>query len=344
MKILVTGNRGYIGSVLTQKLLEQGYDVVGFDTDYYGDCRFAQQNILNHQIAKDIRHVTEEDLEGMDTVIHLAALSNDPLGELDVKLTHEINFKATVQLATLAKKKGVRRFIYSSSQSMYGISNVDHELEEDKSEKNPLTAYAKTKWEAECAIKKLGDDKLSVVCLRPSTVFGKSPNMRCDIVFNNLVASAYTTGTVEIKSDGSPWRPVVHIEDVCSAFIACIEAPKELISNQSFNVGIPHGNFQIREMAQVVSHAVKNSKIIFAQSESKDSRTYRVCFDKIFKTLHDYYRPKWDLIRGGEELVAYFDRVGLTQQMFTGRQCNRLAQLKYLRKKGRLDEKLFWRV
>lgn len=342
MKILLTGNNGYIGSVLTELLLEKDYQVVGFDSDYYKECALQDSGFEIDQINKDIRKASEEDLKDIDAIIHLAALSNDPLGEFNPELTEEINYQATINLAKLAKQAGVRRFVYSSSQSMYGISGTDKELDEDNSEKNPLTAYAKTKWDAECELKKLSSDDFTVVCFRPSTVFGASPNFRADIVYNNLVACAYTLGKIEIKSDGSPWRPVVHIKDVCQAFIAGLEAPKELVANQSFNVGIKNGNYTVKELAQTAQKAVPKSSLVFTGEHGSDSRTYKVSFNKILSVLKDYYKPEWDLIKGGKELVRFFDNIKFTEEMFRGRHCNRLAQLKYLIDNQKLNNNLYW--
>jgi len=342
MNVLVTGNRGYIGKILTKLLLEKGYKVTGLDTNYYEECGFGDSGLKINQIKKDIRQISKEDLKNIDAIVHLAALSNDPLGEFDPRLTEEINFQATVKLAKLAKELGIRRFVFASSQSMYGISKLEEELDEDNSLKNPRTAYAKTKWDAECALKNLGSDDFTVVCFRPSTVFGVSPNLRCDIVFNSLVASAYTTGKIEIKSDGTPWRPVVHIRDTCQAFIAGLEAPKDLIANQSFNVGIKNGNYTIRELAEAAQKVVKGSSLYFTGEHGADSRTYKVSFKKIFSVLGDYYKPEWNLIKGGKELIEFFDKVNFTEEMFRGRICNRLRQLKYLVENKKLDENLFW--
>ncbi|MDP2909930.1 MAG: NAD(P)-dependent oxidoreductase [bacterium] len=341
MKILVTGNKGYIGSVLTRILLDKGYEVLGFDTEYYGECNLKESGFKIEQIKKDIRKISKNDLNGVEAVIHLAALSNDPLGEFDPKLTEEINYKATVKIAVLAKEAGVKRFIYSSSQSMYGISNSDGELDED-SPKNPITAYAKTKWQAECDLKKLNTDNFSVVCFRPSTVFGASPNLRCDIVFNNLVASAYATGKIEIKSDGTPWRPVVHIKDVCSAYVAGLEAPKELVSGQSFNVGIENGNYTVRDLAEAAQKAVPGSELVFTGEHGSDSRTYRVSFKKILSVLKDYYKPEWNLEKGGKELVGFFREINFKEEDFRGRKCNRLMQLKYLLENKKINKNLYF--
>ncbi|MBN1468008.1 MAG: NAD(P)-dependent oxidoreductase [Fusobacteriaceae bacterium] len=341
MKIFVTGNKGYIGSVLTEILIEKGYEVVGFDTNYYGDCGLIESDPKIKQITKDIRKVTKDDLKNIDYIIHLAALSNDPLGEFDPKLTGDINFQGTLRLAKLAKELKIKRFIYASSQSMYGISKIEEELDED-AEKNPITAYAKTKWNAECELKKLSSDDFIVVCFRPSTVFGASPKLRCDIVFNNLVACAYTSGKIEIKSDGTPWRPVVHVRDVCSAFIAGLEAPKELVSNESFNVGIKNGNYTVKDLAEAAKKAVKGCSLVFTREHGPDSRTYKVSFKKILNVLKDYYKPEWDLTKGGKELVEFFKKVNFTEEMFRGKMCNRLPQLKYLVDNKNLDANLFW--
>lgn len=343
MRILVTGNLGYIGCVLTDILIKKGYEVIGFDTNYYEQLNSLPKSSKKiKQIKKDIREVSKDDFKGADAVIHLAALSNDPIGELDPRLTYEINYQSTIRLAQLAKETRVKRFIYASSQSMYGISETDEELEEDNSKKNPITAYAKTKWEAELKLKDLAADNFLVVCFRPSTVFGASPKLRCDIVFNNLVACAYTTGKIEIKSDGTPWRPVVHVKDVCSAFISGLEAPETLVANESFNVGIENGNYTVRDLAEAAQRAVQGSTLSFTGEHGKDSRTYKVSFRKILTQLKDYYRSAWDLDRGGKELVDFFSKVKFSEEDFRGRKCNRLLQIKYLKDLGRLDKNLFW--
>jgi nucleoside-diphosphate-sugar epimerase len=337
MKVLVTGNQGYIGSVLVDMLLEKKYDVVGFDIGYYADCLLYPYNPKIRQIVKDIRDIDVEDMRGVDAVIHLAALSNDPLGELAPGLTEEINFGGTVTAAQAAKKAGVKRFIYSSSQSMYGISKIDAELEEDNSEKHPLTAYARTKWDAECALAKIADDNFHVIAFRPSTVFGASPRLRCDIVYNNLVACAYTTGKIEIKSDGTPWRPVVHVRDVSSAFIAGLEAPLALVSGQAFNVGLPDGNFTVKDLAQAAQRAVPGSSLVFTGEHGNDSRTYRVSFKKILTVLKDHFKPQWDLDRGGKELVDLFKKTNFKEEHFRGLTCIRLKKIKFLQETGKID-------
>lgn len=342
MKVLLTGNLGYIGSVLTQKLIERSYEVVGYDTNLYNDSWIYKVHNTHKQIIKDTRDCVLEDLKEIDAVIHLAALSNDPLGELNPQLTRDINYGATMKLARLAKEAGIKRFVYGSSQSMYGISNSDDELEEDNSEKNPLTEYAKTKWEAEVELNMLADENFIVTSFRPSTVFGASPKLRTDIVFNNLVACAFTTGVIEIKSDGTPWRPVIHIQDVANAFISGLEAPAELIQGQGFNVGIKNGNYTVRDLAEAAQRAVPGSKLTFTGEHGSDSRTYKVSFKKILDVLKDYYKPQWDLDKGGKELVSLFKQVNFTEKDFRGKKTVRLESIKYLLEQKKLDINLKW--
>lgn len=342
MNILITGNKGYIGPVLADMLLRKGHNVIGLDAGYYDGCELYPYPRITRQVRKDIRDVTPDDLAGVDAVMHLAGLSNDPLGELDAGLTEDFNYRGTLRVAQHARVEGVRRFIYASSQSMYGIADVSKEMDEDDSEKNPITAYARTKWEAECKLKDMGSENFVVTSLRPSTVFGASPNLRCDIVFNNLVACAYTTGRIEIRSDGTPWRPVIHVQDVSSAFIACLEAPAELVAGEAFNIGIENGNYTVRDLAEAAQRAVPGCSLVFTGEHGPDSRTYKVSFRKILKQLRDYYRPQWDLDRGGRELVDLFRRVNLTEEDFRGRRCIRLRQIRYLLDAGKLGNDLRW--
>lgn len=340
MKVLVTGNLGYIGSVLTPTLISLGHEVTGLDVGYFEECSFTKQFVEFKQITKDIRDIERMDLEGIDAVIHLAGLSNDPLGDLAPGLTEEINFGGTMKLAEYAKQAGVKRFIYASSQSMYGISDSDDELDEDLSNKNPVTAYAKTKWDAELALNKLNSKTFLVCAFRPSTVFGVSPRLRCDIVFNNLVACAYTTNRIEIKSDGTPWRPVVHVKDVCAAFIAGLDAPEELVSGKSFNVGIPDGNFTVRQLAEAAQRSVPGSELIFTGEHGNDSRTYRVSFNRILTDLKDYFRPSWDLDIGAQELIDYFKKINFKEEDFRGWKTTRLMQIKRLSDLKKIDNQL----
>ena len=342
-KVLVTGNLGYIGSVLSGMLRDRGYQVVGLDTGYFKDCVVEKTKTIEETIKKDIRDIVKSDLENIDYVIHLAGLSNDPLGEFSPNLTKEINYKATIQLAKIAKESGVKRFVFASSQSMYGVASLDEELDEEMSEKNPVTAYAKTKWDAEKALREMASSNFTVVCFRPSTVFGGSPRLRCDIVFNSFVASAYTTGKIEIKSDGTPWRPVVHVRDVSKALIAGIEAPKDLVNGESYNVGIRDGNFTVRQLAEAVQKEVPGSSLVFTGEHGNDSRTYRVSFRKIQEELKDYYKPTWDLSKGAKELISLFKKNNLKEEHFRGETTIRLKKLKNLVDENQLDKNLMWR-
>lgn len=341
MKILVTGDRGYVGSVLVEILSEAGYQVHGLDIDYYADCEIYPQPRLYPMITKDIRNVTVEDVKGFDAIIHLAALSNDPLGELKTGVTEEINMHASIKLAKLAREAKVKRFIYASSQSMYGIADTDDELDEDLSDKHPLTAYARTKWMAECELNTLANDEFVVVSFRPSTVFGLSSRLRCDIIFNNLLACAYTTGRIEIKSDGTPWRPIVHVRDVCQAFVAGLRAPASLVNKRSYNVGIQDGNFTVRQIAEAVQSLVPGCALVFTGEHGSDSRTYKVGFNRILTELADYYQPEWDLSRAGLEMLSMFDKIDFSEEDFRGRRCNRLMQLHQLLEQNLINDELY---
>jgi len=328
MKIMVTGDQGYIGAVLVPMLMDKGYEVIGYDAGFFTENLLQPVEENYQKIKKDIRDIEKKDLNGVDVIIHLAGLSNDPLGAFLPKLTEDINYTATMRLAELAKESGVSRFVYASSQSMYGISDTSDELDEDDSDKNPITAYAIAKWNAEQKLHAMSTDEFVVTSFRPSTVFGASPRLRCDIVFNNLVACAYTTGRIEIMSDGTPWRPIVHIRDVCSAFIAGVEAPAALVSGRAFNVGVPNGNFTVRDIAEAAQRAVPGCELIFT-GEHADSRTYKVSFSRILNELKEYYKPEWDLDMGGKELIEFFDEVDFNENQFRGRDTIRIEQLKH---------------
>ena len=341
MKILLTGNNGYIGSVLEELLIDKGYSVTGLDNNYFADCIFLPVKKNPKQLHKDIRSVTKDDLKDIDFVIHLAGLANDPLGELVPNITEEINYDATVRFAKLAKESSIKRFIYASSQSMYGVSDTDDELDEDNSKKLPVTSYAKTKWKAEVELMKMNSENFIVSCFRPSTVFGASPRFRCDIVYNNLIACAYTTGKIEILSDGSPWRPVVHVRDVCKAFIAGLEAPEDLVAGISFNVGIPDGNFTIRNLAESAQKVVPGSELVFL-NEHTDPRSYRVSFKRILESLSDYFVPEWNLENGGEEIVTFFNEINFKEKDFRGNKGSRIKKLEHLIDKNIINKKLLW--
>ncbi len=341
MKILVTGDTGYIGSVLTNKLLHYNFDVLGIDIDYFENAYLGKKPIIDYKhINLDIRDIEKKHLIGVDAIIHLAAISNDPLGELNPKITEEINLNSTVRLAEIAKQIGVSRFIFASSQSMYGISNSDIEIKEDDQNKNPITAYAISKWEAEKKIMKLASDNFTVSALRASTVFGPSPRFRSDIVFNNLMSSAFTSKSIIIKSDGSPWRPVIHVDDVCDAYLNSITIDKNKINRQAYNIGIKNGNYQIKDMANVANMIIKDCRIKYSNEHGNDSRTYKVSFDKIHKSFSENYQTKWDLEKGGKQIYEFFKNVDYKYEDFIGNKTNRLKQLSYMINNNLIDDNL----
>ncbi len=337
---MLTGNQGYIGTVLHEYLTQNGYSVKGYDSGYYKDCNLSIISDPNKQISKDIRDVNENDLEDIDIVVHLAALSNDPLGDFDEKITYQINHLSTSKLAEISKKLGLKRFIFVSTQSLYGISNSDDELDEVNSKINPLTAYAKSKYLAEQDLLSMADDNFQVCIFRPSTVFGSSPRLRCDIVYNNLLGSAFTLNKIEIKSDGSPWRPVIHIKDVCQAIHAGILAKSEKINKKIYNIGIRNGNFTVKDIATTANSILPSSRIHYSNEHGSDSRTYKVSFTKIFEELNEYYKPNFDLTSGGRELVDYFIKTNFTRESFEGSDTNRLKKLKELVANNKLDNNL----
>jgi nucleoside-diphosphate-sugar epimerase len=335
--IMVTGNLGYIGSVMVPILAESGYIVTGYDIGYYEDCylREVRQDIRK-QIKKDLRDVVPEDLEGIDCIIHLGGLSNDPLGEFNVSLTEDINFKATMRLAECAKKTGIKRFVYASSQSVYGLSDTSKDVDES-GKISPITAYAKTKWQSECGLRNLCSDDFTVICLRPATAYGASPNLRADIVFNAFVGYAFTNRLIEIKSDGTPWRPMTHIRDIAAAFIACLEAPTDLVKNQVFNVGTCNNNYTVRQLAEAAQKCVPGTELTFT-GEHTDPRSYRVSSKKILSVLKDYYKPQWDIEKGAEDLMAFYRAIDFDVATFNSYKCIRLKALKKRIQNGTLDE------
>lgn len=343
MRILVTGDRGYIGTVLVPMLLDAGHDVVGLDSDLFRYCTFGDESqILNYdKITKDIRDVSLDDLEGVDAIMHLAGLSNDPLGDYQPQLTEDINLKASIKLAELAKEKGIERFIFSSSCSNYGAGGDD--FLDEHAALNPVTPYGVSKVEVEKAVSKLADDNFSPTYLRNATAYGVSPRLRFDLVLNNLTAWAYTTGQVYIKSDGSPWRPIVHIEDISRAFIAVLNAPREKIHNEVFNVGRTEENFQIREIASIVEDVVPNCKVEYAPGGEPDKRTYRVNCDKIREVLPEF-QPQWTTRKGVEELYQTYKATSLTLEEFEGQRYKRIAHVKHLIDDHQLDENLRWKI
>lgn len=338
MRVLVTGNKGYIGVVMCEELLKRGHEVVGLDTDYFEGCDFLPLTYQLKQIKKDVRQVTEKDLVGIDAVIHLAAISNDPMGELNPELTYEINLHGSVNLAKLAKQAGVKRFIFSSSCSAYGVAG--EELVNEEGALDPVTAYAKSKVETEKEAAKLADNNFSPVFMRNATVYGVSPRLRLDLVVNNLVGWAYSTNQIKVKSDGSPWRPLMHIKDFTAAFLAVLRAPRELIHNQTFNVGKQGENYQIKDIAELVKRIVPGCQVEFTDEHGADSRTYRVDFGKISKQLGRYFKPSWNVEKGIHELYQAYQQVPLSKT-FPDAKFIRLKQLNRLIKKNLVDDHLF---
>jgi nucleoside-diphosphate-sugar epimerase len=340
MRVLVTGSHGYIGTVLAPMLMAEGHDVVGLDSDLYKQCTFGN-NLPNIPIIrKDIRDVDASDLEGFDAILHLAGLSNDPLGDLNPELTYDINHVASVRLAKLAKQVGITRFIFSSSCSNYGAAGEN--LVTEESQFNPVTPYGTAKVQVEQDVARLADDNFSPTFLRNATAYGVSPRLRFDLVLNNLVAWAYTTGLVYLKSDGSPWRPIVHIADISRAFIAVLHAPREVVHNQAFNVGTNSENYRIRELAEIVKETVPGCRIEFASDAGPDKRCYRVDCSKIARVLPEF-KPQWSARKGAQELLDAYQKAGLTLDEFEGPKYQRIGHIKHLLATGRLDKTLRWR-
>lgn len=320
-------------------LLNKGFEVVGLDSDLYKGSTYGTGIVEIPEIVKDVRDVELEDLQGYDAVLHLAGLSNDPLGNLNPRLTEEINYLASVKIAKLAKQAGVSRFVFSSSCSNYGAGGVD--WLDEQSAFNPVTPYGVSKVKSEQDVSQLADDNFSPTFLRNATAYGASPRIRFDLVLNNLVAWAFTKGLVYIKSDGTPWRPIVHIEDISRAFIAVLEAPRELIHNQAFNVGRNEDNYQIRDLAEIVTETVPGCRIEYAPNAGPDKRCYRVDCSKIAQTLPNF-QPQWNAKKGAVELYETYQKVGLTLEEFEGSKYQRIAHIKYLLGNGLLDDNLRW--
>jgi nucleoside-diphosphate-sugar epimerase len=334
MKVLLTGHKGYIGAVAGPLLRAAGHDVVGLDTDLFEGCDFGQAPEGLKEVRKDLRDLTKKDLDGFEAVVHLAALSNDPLGNLNAALTYDINHKASVHLAELAKAAGVKRFVFSSSCSTYGAAGDDF-LDEEAS-LNPVTAYGESKVLVERDVTPLADDNFSPTFMRNATAYGASPRLRLDIVLNDLVASAYTTGQVYIKSDGTPWRPIVHIRD-----IVVLEAPQEKIHNQTFNVGLTDHNYRIRELADIVAEIVPGCRVEYAPDGGPDKRCYRVNCDKIQRELPNF-RPQWTARKGAQELYDAYRAAGLTREDMAEGRFLRIRNIQRLLDSGKLDSSLHW--
>jgi len=339
MRVLVTGHKGFIGSVMVPLLVEAGHEVVGLDTGLYEACSFGDRRRQVAGVRLDIRDVEPHHLEGFEAVVHLAALSNDPLGDLDAQLTYEINHLASVRLARAARQAGVERFLFASSCSLYGASGTGAPLTED-APFNPVTPYGESKILVEQDVTALASPQFSPVFFRNATAYGVSPHLRVDIMVNNLVGYAVTTGQVVIKSDGSPWRPLVHVEDICRAFLAALEADRQRTHNQAFNVGITEENFRVREVAEMVE-AVTGSEATFAEGATADIRDYRVDFGKIQRVLPEF-QPRWTVQKGVEELYEAYRRHDLTADEFLGGRYVRLNEIKRLQSEGRLGDQLRW--
>jgi len=339
MRILLTGHKGYIGAVAGPMLRDAGHEPVGLDTDLFAGCDFGAPAAEIPQIRKDLRDVTRRDLDGFDAVVHLAALSNDPLGDLDPKITYDINHIGSVRLAEAAKQAGVQRFVFSSSCSTYGAAgDVMHD---ETADLNPVTPYAESKVRVEEALARMADDQFSPTFMRNATAYGASPRLRLDVVLNDFVASAYTKGEIFIKSDGTPWRPIVHIRDIIAAFLSVLEAPRETIHKETFNVGRTDENYRIRDLAAIVSEIVPGCRIAYAPGGGPDKRCYRISCDKIHRLLPNF-RPQWNARQGAQELYESYRAAGLTASDVASRRYFRLRSLQALMTSGQVDSSLRW--
>lgn len=339
MRVLVTGHNGYIGSVMTETLRAAGHEVVGLDTLFFRECTFGPDTATIPAVRADVRDVKREQLEGFDAVIHLAALCNDPLGSMNPQLTYDINHRASVRLAELAKAAGVSRFLFASSCSLYGVAGEDM-LQED-ADFSPITPYGESKVLVERDVAKLADDNFTPTFMRNATAYGVSSRLRLDVVINNLVAVAYATGEIFIQSDGTPWRPLVHAEDFSRAFRAALEAPREKVHNEAFNVGRTQENYRVSELAEMVGEVVPGSRIRYAAEGSSDPRSYRVDCSKLESTLPEY-DPQWTVRKGIEELYAAFQKHGMSAADFDGADFFRIRHIQRLQQQGRIDDAMRW--
>jgi len=341
MRVLMTGHNGYIGSIMGRMLREAGHSVTGLDAYYFERCTFGAEAPSGESVRKDIRDVGYEDVEGFDAVIHLAALCNDPLGNLNPELTYEVNHLAAVRLAELAKAAGATRFLFASSCSLYGVAG-EGMLQED-APFNPITPYGESKVRVEKDLRRLASDDFSPTYLRNATAYGVSPRLRADVVINNLVGAAFTTGDVFIQSDGTPWRPLVHVEDFSRAFIAALQAPRELVHNEAFNVGRTSENYRVSELAEMVREVIPGSRIRYAEGGSPDPRSYRVDCSKLESTLLAY-RPTWTARRGIGQLAAAYAEHGMTAEQFRGDRYFRIRHIQKHQENGVLDGSMRWRA
>jgi nucleoside-diphosphate-sugar epimerase len=340
MNILITGVDGYIGTVLAAYLMTRGHSVTGLDTGFYRDgCLYNDDALPRpHCVNRDLRAMTEDDVAGFDAVVHLAELSNDPLGQHSPDLTYAINHQGSVALAAMCKKNGVSRFVYTSSCSVYGTGSGEFKSEE--SETNPQTAYANCKLLVERDLSRLANDDFSPTFLRNSTAYGPSPRMRFDLVLNNLSGLAWTTQQIRMTSDGSPWRPLVHVGDIAQAIGCALEAPRSVIHNQIFNVGSNSENYQVKQIAEIVAEAFPGCTLSFGKSDG-DNRSYRVCFDKI-NSLLPGFKCRYNVRDGARELYKLFQRIDMTRDVFDFRAYTRLKQLQHLLRTGQIDEQFYW--
>lgn len=338
MRVLVTGHEGYLGTVLVPVLRDAGHEVVGLDTGMYAECVLGPEPAPVPTIRVDIRDVLPEHVAGFDAVLHLAALCNDPIGNMDADLTYDINHRASVRLARAAKAAGVGRFLFSSSCSLYGAGADDAPLTE-QADFAPVTPYGDSKIRSEQDIVTLADDDFSPVFLRNATAYGFSPRLRGDLVVNDLVAHALFTGEVRLLSDGSAWRPLVHAADIAAAFRALLTAPREVVHGKAFNIGATAENYLIRDVAELVAAAVPGSRVVFAGGANPDARNYRVSCDLVAAQVPQF-RPEWTVATGIAQLLESYQRYGLTLDAFTGDKFQRLRRIRALQGAGRLDAKL----
>jgi nucleoside-diphosphate-sugar epimerase len=337
--VLVTGHNGYIGSILAPLFARSGLAVTGLDSHLFGECTLVPETTAVATIDKDLRDLEPDDLDGFEAVVHLGALSNDPIGNLNERWTREINHEASVRLAELARAAGVQRFLFSSSCIMYGMSEAA--VVREDSPLDPKTEYARSKVSAERAISSLATDDFSPTFLRNGTVYGLSPRMRFDTVFNNLVGSAVATGEIVLYSDGTPWRPVVHVNDVARAFLEVLRAPREHVHNHAFNVGANDLNHQVRELAEIAVATVPGSKLVVLGEPGADQRTYKADFGKFAATFPEF-AFEWSAERGAEDLHRAFSSVGLTSELFRDDRFTRLTWLRRLLESGQIDDSLRW--